>query len=349
MPDLAVISHAVDLAAFANWLAARALAALAAHDKALHAALIEVAEALPAGAPNMAKLDALLKKVREINAEAYADMLRELEANLRAFISYEADYRRRLLAAIAKAEVMEASPERIKAALRDEPFQGRLLREWAQTLGQATAQRLRDTVAIGFAEGKTTAEIVRAVRGTRAGKYQDGILQIDRRHAEAVVRTSVQHFANYAAQETYRQNRDIVKALRWVSTLDSRTTPHLCVPRDGLLFTLTGKGIGHDVPFLGGPPIHWNCRSAVVPITALDSPVGQRAAAGGPVPKKTTYADWIKAQPAAVQRSVLGATRARLMREGKLDLSRFYDNRGRWLTLDELRDSDEATFKRLGL
>ncbi len=72
MPDLAAISHAVDLAAFANWLAARALAALAAHDKALHAALIEVAEALPAGAPNMAKLDALLKKVREINAEAYA-------------------------------------------------------------------------------------------------------------------------------------------------------------------------------------------------------------------------------------------------------------------------------------
>ncbi len=348
MPDLAAISHAVDLAAFANWLAARALAALAAHDKALHAALIEVAEALPAGAPNMAKLDALLKKVREINAEAYADMLRELEANLRAFISYEADYRRRLLAAIAKAEVMEASPERIKAALRDEPFQGRLLREWAQTLGQATAQRLRDTVAIGFAEGKTTAEIVRAVRGTRAGKYQDGILQIDRRHAEAVVRTSVQHFANYAAQETYRQNRDVVKALRWVSTLDSRTS-EICMLRDGLKFSLAGKGIGHDVAFLGGPPAHWNCRSTLVPVTAFDDDRGQRAAAGGPVPKKTTYADWIKAQPASVQRSVLGATRARLMREGKLDLTRFYDNRGRWLTLDELRESDEATFKRLGL
>ncbi|MNP87571.1 hypothetical protein D3C76_1885700 [compost metagenome] len=57
----------------------------------------------------------------------------------------------------------------------------------------------------------------------------------------------------------------------------------------------------------------------------------------GQVPQSTTYADWLRRQPASRQDEILGPARARLMREGGLKLEAFYSDKGRLLTLEELR------------
>ncbi|MNH48431.1 hypothetical protein D3C79_1122880 [compost metagenome] len=56
------------------------------------------------------------------------------------------------------------------------------------------------------------------------------------------------------------------------------------------------------------------------------------------MPQSTTYAEWLAQQPAARQDEILGPERARLMREGKLKLDAFYNDKGKFLALDELRE-----------
>ena len=69
----------------------------------------------------------------------------------------------------------------------------------------------------------------------------------------------------------------------------------------------------------------------------------------GQVPGDMNYAEWLAKKPAAFQDEVLGATRGRLFREGKMPLTSFVNNAGREYTLDDLRKRDAAAFKRAGL
>jgi hypothetical protein len=50
-----------------------------------------------------------------------------------------------------------------------------------------------------------------------------------------------------------------------------------------------------------------------------------------------------------VQDEVLGPTRGALLRRGDLDLGDFYNEKGRYLTLNELRAQDAAAFERAGI
>jgi hypothetical protein len=61
-----------------------------------------------------------------------------------------------------------------------------------------------------------------------------------------------------------------------------------------------------------------------------------RASMDGQVPESTTYAEWLSKQSAARQDEILGPERGRLMRQGGLKLGTFYNDKGRFLSLDEL-------------
>jgi hypothetical protein len=69
----------------------------------------------------------------------------------------------------------------------------------------------------------------------------------------------------------------------------------------------------------------------------------------GQVPADLTYADWLKKQPHSVVEEVLGADRAALYRTGGLDVERFVDDKGKVLTLDQLKKQDAAAFELAGL
>lgn len=296
------------------------------------------------------RLNAVLDAIRELNAEAYAAAGKQLTADLVDFVVYERDWH---IAQIEQplpvaVQVIQPTAEIVTAAALKRPFQGRLLKEWLSGVEEARAIRVRDAIRLGLVEGETIDQMVRRIRGTRAASYQDGLLEIDRRGAAAMVRTAVNHTSNAARQAVFEDNESLIKGIRWVSTLDARTTP-VCQARDGKLYPVSNGP---------RPPAHIGCRSTTVSVLKSyrdlglnvdDAPPGMRASLNGQVPADLTYGDWLRKQPTEFQDDVLGPSKGKLFRQGGLPIDRFVDRAGRELTLAELRVADPAAFRRAGL
>jgi SPP1 gp7 family putative phage head morphogenesis protein len=95
-------------------------------------------------------------------------------------------------------------------------------------------------------EGQTTQQIVQRIKGTRALKYADGLLDISRRNLTAIVRTAVAHTQNFARARMMKANEDILKGEQFVAVLDSKTSP-ICQGLDGKIFDLGKAPV---------PPLH---------------------------------------------------------------------------------------------
>lgn len=360
----AAIGHMVDMTRYSNGVAARMMALLNRVDGDLFARLTDALE--QAGeSPSTERLEQLLGSVRSVNLQAYQTWERELTGELRQLADYEAGHQAAALQAalpeqvVATVSLARVNVEQVYAAAMSQPFRGRLLREWASGLEASRMARIRDAVRIGYVEGETISQMVRRIRGSRAEKYADGLIQIDRRDAEAVVRTAVSHIAAVVKDRHQEANGDIIKAVVWRSTLDGRTSSE-CRIRDGLQYSLEGhQPIGHRVPWLSGPGrLHWQCRSTSTAVVKSwrelgfdidELPAGTRAAMDGQEPAQTTYGQWLKRQSAARQDDILGPTRGALLRRGGLGMEAFYNERGRMLSLEELRQRDARAFSRAGL
>tara|TARA_R100000789_G_scaffold21676_1_gene24501 strand:- start:1406 stop:2542 length:1137 start_codon:yes stop_codon:yes gene_type:complete len=268
---------------------------------------------------------------------------------------HEAEYARSLLANSLEDADLPAAPTAAAAfaAAQGQPIMGELMEDLAAGIPERTRRQVYSTIRQGIAEGQTSQQIVRALRGTRALNYKDGVLQITRTAAERMVRTGRSHVSNVSYEETYRVLG--VDEVVWTSTLDGRTTL-ICSSRDGQRYE-----VGTDHP---RPPAHYQCRSVLAPSFNGDimgkrpyvrafKPVGQIPKGDrtkdmvGQVSAKTTYADWFARQPAGFQKEWLGPSRYRLYREGGYKLDRFIDPLGNKLTLEELRQRDRDTFREL--
>lgn len=357
------IRHQVSMQGYTTGVLYRLLAVLNRSDARLAAELAVVLGNMDSTTFSMDRLESLLTSVRTMSAATYRELGVELNKELEAFVAYEVSYQQQMLVQHLPVGVHVASVNvaQVYAAAYAQPFQGVLLRDVWSDLDAGKMKRVRQAIAQGFVEGKTTDQIIRELRGTRAKSYEDGLIQRDRRDVEAVVRTAVGHYAGKAQDQVMEANADLLKALQWSSTLDLRTSPQ-CRIRDRLLYTPdTHKPIEHKVPWLSGPGrLHWRCRSGQVPVLksfkelGIDLPeieVGgkTRVSMDGQLPADTSYADWIKKQSTARQDAVLGPTRGRLLREGKLSMADLYSARGELLTLDDLRKRDAEAFKRAGL
>lgn len=361
----AAVSHAVDFAQYSNGVVRRIIALLNRVDPDLMAQLSAAMENLTAANFTTGRLEQLLYSVRALNAAAYQSIERELTKELIDLAAYEVGYQLELFAATIPPQVVvqvglgTVDAAQVYAAAMARPFQGVLLREALAGLEDGRARLIRDSIRIGYVENQTTSEIVRRLRGARVNGYADGLLEAPRRNVETIVRTAVSHTASVAREKFYQANQSLIKAMSWNATLDTRTST-ICKLRDGKHYTPeTHKPIGHKLPWLGGPgKAHWNCRSVEVPITkswrdlGLDMDemdAGTRASMDGQVPAETNYGDWLKNQSARRQDEILGPARGQLMREGGLTLEKFANEKGLWLTLDDLKKRDAAAFKRAGL
>ena len=344
-----LIGHEVDLARLSNSQVVAIIKILNSSDPELRAALISALDSLGADA-SVAQIDAALAPVLRINQAAFVSLQQALTASVEGVASYEIAYQASVLRSIVPKLVQEKFPiavaefSQVRAIALARPFQGRLLSEWMAGIEADRAASIRDAVRSGVLEGRTTPEIVRQIMGTKAEKYADGILQKPRREVEAVVRSAVSSTAETASDKAFEANSDIISHVEWLSTLDNRTST-TCRIRDRLPYTLgTYRPIGHKVPWLAGPGrIHFCCRSTKLPIlkSALSlgiSDAATRASMDGQVPQQTTYAQWLARQPAARQDGILGPERGKLLRQDKLKLQDFYNDKGKFLTLDELRE-----------
>ncbi|WP_221928563.1 hypothetical protein, partial [Enterococcus faecalis] len=69
-----------------------------------------------------------------------------------------------------------------------------------------------------------------------------------------------------------------------------------------------------------------------------------RASIDGQVPADTNYQDWFSRQSFTRQSQIVGVTRARLIRDGGMSPDDFYNDKGEWLTLEQLRNLDAQAF-----
>jgi SPP1 gp7 family putative phage head morphogenesis protein len=224
---------------------------------------------------------------------------------------------------------------------------GETLSEFVESFGSREAKRVLSQIRLGAAQGRTNAEIIRSIIGTRARNYKDGILATSRRNADAMVRTATQHVASTGRQALWEANADVVEKYQWVSTLDRNTTT-ICKSLDGQEWEL-GKG--------PTPPIHIRCRSTTIAV--LNSKFDflkqgrTRSAEFGPVSGSETYYDWLGAQSASVQNEALGPIRGKLFRDGGLSADEFatlqLDKNFKPLTLAEMRALEPEAFQAAGL
>ena len=362
----AAVSHAVDFHQYSTGVVHRIIAILNKIDPLLVRQIQDALERLPAESFTVDRLEQLLYSVRALNLQAYQAAERELNDTLKQFVSYESGYQAQLFQSVippqivANVGVAAVNVEQVYAAAMARPFQGVLLKEALAGLEAGRAKMIRDTIRIGYVENATTQQIVQRIRGTRAKGYADGLFQAPRQHIEAITRTALGHTAAFTRERFYAANDSLIAAVVWTATLDSRTS-EICLLRDGKKYTNeTHKPIGHSFPWLGGPgAAHWNCRSTAVPITKSWKELGgadiesfmpsTRASMDGQVPAEQTYGEWLKKQSAARQDQVLGPTRGKLMRDGGLTIERFATDKGRWLSLDELRARDAKAFAKAGI
>ena len=284
------------------------------------------------------RLKTLLAELRAINAQAYVTLSDALIPELEEFSAAEAGFQKASLNAAIGAQLADAlpSPRRLRAIVTETPIQGHLLASWIEGMSASRITKIEGAIREGMTLSETTDQIVSRLRGTKAGGYRDGVMEIGRRSAQTLVRTAVSHVSNIAAQETWKANSRIVKAWQFLATLDGRTSV-TCAGLSGQSFPV-GEG-----PI---PPRHPRCRSTSVPVTksfrelGLDRdelPRAARASLDGQVPPDTTFHQWLTRKGQATQDQVLGKTRADLWRSGRLKLDDFVKADGGVLSLEELK------------
>lgn len=257
--------------------------------------------------------------------------------------------------------------EQVFAAATQRPMQGAILRDWFAATSDADTRRIAAELRIGYVDGLTNDEIVRNVTGAASSRFRDGTTITTRRHVETLVRTSMQHYANAARDAVWAENADILDGLRWVSTLDGRTSA-ICRARDGKIYPVDSGP---------RPPAHPNCRSVMVAhfdgqsLANLGRPYVRdtrtrrkrevdfraqaRADAGdagwraltpaqrsaeirklrnewgdaniGQVTGDVTYDQFLSRQSVRFQDDVLGVTKGRLYRKGDLTMDKFVNER----------------------
>lgn len=315
-------------------------------DVAIRRAVLELGDS-----PSRTKLESMLRtmrvdllKITDRNADNYLKTLKQ-------FTDYSLKFHTRTIELVLPASAPALAATSSAAAWTGvlySPIQatGTLLEDFVGTWGNRAISRVEGAVRTGFAQGKTAADIVRLVRGTKANNFRDGILGgVTKREANAMVRTALQHVNNSAQQMIYEDNNDIIEGYIWISTLDSRTST-TCKSLDGKMFKM-GKG-----PV---PPIHINCRSSTIPkVRGVDLlSETTRASKDGQVPADQTYYEWLKGQGAQFQDDALGTTRAKLFRNGGLSAEEFsklsLDKNFQPLTLEEMKKKNPAAFDRAGV
>jgi SPP1 gp7 family putative phage head morphogenesis protein len=359
----ATIEHSVHVERFSNSTARKIIARLNLVNERLARELQEAIDKMPQSTFRIERLESLLFSVNKTLKESFGDASKQLQIELEDFAKYEASYQEMILKNVLPAQVSVASisGNQVYAAAMSRPFQGVMLRDSLEGIDAVTRAKIRQTISAGIIEGRTTAQIVRDIRGSRGNKYADGLMEKSRRDVETIVRTSISHVASVTRGMRDEENADIIKALKWVSTLDLRTSSQ-CRLRDNKLYTpKTHKPIGHSIPWLAGAGnLHFNCRSVSTPVLKSFKELGidmegsanistTRASLDGQVPQDKSYADWIKQQSFERQVEVLGVTRAKLLRDGGLKMEDLYSQKGQYLTLDELKSVKTSAFKKTGL
>lgn len=319
------------------------------------------------GSWRKARYEALLSQTRNTIKENYNKISSQSAQSLQNTAEVATKATEKIFKGVGiSLQSVVTTPEQWKALSTRSLIEGAPSAAWWSKQSKELQDAFVREMRMGYAQGETIDQLVQRVRGTATGKrnaywvngkkkmfveFKGGIMDTGTRQAQALVRTSIMQVAADAKMEMFKMNADIIKGLMWNSTLDNRTTP-VCRAHSGLLYSLDGKPIGHNVPFLGGPPVHWQCRSTLLPVTKSFEELGAtpgitkeyldeigtatRASMTGAVPEELTFDTWFRTLPKDDQISMLGPKKYEIWKDAGLTFQEMVDQRGNPLTVEQL-------------
>jgi SPP1 gp7 family putative phage head morphogenesis protein len=317
----------------------------------------------------LSRLNELLKQTRKTISTAYLSSTEQLQSQLLRLSEIETKASVKLINDVIGADLAGIGIQKsvLKELATQSIVNGAIQSDWWSKQATDTVMRFQTQMRIGTLAGETNADLIARLRGEATGRkivYEvegkkkifnetsGGIMQVSRRDAEALVRTSVQTVANNVRFETLKENDDIVKGVQLLVTLDNRTS-EICMARSGGAWNLkTGKPLPESkvkIDFPGKPPYHWNCRSTLVPILKSWDQLAKGAVSGieeikpdtqssmdGQVAADLSYEDWLKTKDEDFQKEVLGEGKWKLWTEGKITFPDLVSQVGNPLSLEEL-------------
>jgi hypothetical protein len=317
---------------------------------------------------------ALLRESNDLIASYYGKAL--VQMDLFGVAEVESLGVRKALATV----IERAAPGQISAEIRlglslpsetylnklasDVLIQGSPAKSWWLRQQQDTQFKVATQIRIGAAQGETNAQIIKRIVGEEVKVVPavaaptakapapeirpgvPGVMPLAKKNAAAIVQTSMATVSAAARRATLELNKDVTNGFMQVSTLDSHTSL-TCIAYSGACWNWEYEPInGNDLPWNGGVPRHWNCRSAEIALMKtlremgidMDEPEpGQRASGAGPISAKTSFADFLKMMGPEYQDETLGKGRAELFRAGKLTPRELVDVSGRPLKIETLK------------
>ena len=322
----------------------------------------KIAKVNPGKAATLSRKNATLRQLIQSTdpsvTKAYKAIASTVDGELKDLTKLEQQVMAKSINRVANVELLSPRVNKnvMEALVGKTLVEGKIVSKWWQAETAAFKDVFARQMREGVLNGETVDDLVRRVRGTRAGRFKDGIMALSTNRAKTLVRSSVLAVANQARMTTFQQNSDVIKGVQWLSTLDARTS-NVCKALDGQSWTLGGERMkGTSIQWRGPPPAHFNCRSTLVPITRswaelnrnpriqkkLDgipprSRKDTRAAMDGRPAKATEdYEAWLRKQDVEMQKDVLGPARHKLWKDGKISFTDLIDQQHRPRTVAEL-------------
>lgn len=289
------------------------------------------------------RLAKLMKQVSETSSTAYRDIKELMSHELVDLAKMESGWAAGLVSDVLKVDLAGTAlpAKHLRNIANNELVMGSRPFEWWTDQPKQLSKAFNREMRMGMSEGESIAQMTKRVKNI--------VLPARKNQAKTLVRTSYQAVAQKTRYDTFKEMDDVLKGFTWLSTLDTKTSD-LCIARSTKRYTLDLKPVGHSIPALGGPPIHFNCRSTLVPLTKsweelgaktktkFDSRPAMQSSLKGYVPADLDYEGWLKTQPEATQKAALGKGKWELWKVGKItSLTQLVDQTARPLTLSQIR------------
>ena len=91
--------------------------------------------------------------------------------------------------------------ELLRSIVKTRPFEGAVLKEWSKKFRASDMARIEGQIRIGLVQGETSKQIARRITGTVRLRGRNGVTEITRRGASAIVETATTGMTNQARRE----------------------------------------------------------------------------------------------------------------------------------------------------
>jgi len=281
------------------------------------------------------RLTALLEDIDNVIKYGVDKLDKAMFKKLTEFAEYEGQFQAKLFDKIVTVNTVTPAVEQLAAAIKAKPMQllaghstkKATLESLISEFSKTNRQSIKNAIIGGILSGETSGTISRNVAHLVNNRTTNQV--------RALVRTATAHASSVARDEFLQENAGLMEGEKFVAVLDAGTTLQ-CANLD--------QTVG-EVGELPRPPLHWGCRSTIVPYVNIDKLLPgiqlKRAAQGGTVARGTTYEQWLRGQSKAIQDEALGKGKAELFRGG-LKLEKFVDPTGKAYSLYDLKKVEAA-------